>query len=83
MRTAREELQRRELNAQQFQALESHLAKMTLELDGMHSKTLELRVKAAILGNRLVRLDNPILLAKMESLADKLSKEMEGLPGPV
>ena len=76
MKSAREELQRRELNAQNFQSLESHLAKMHLETDSMRSKVLELRVKTAILGNRFVRLDNPILMAKTKDLAAKLADVM-------
>ena len=78
MKSAREELQRRELNAQTFQSLESHLAKMHLETDSMRSKALELRVKTAILGNRFVRLDNPILMAKTRDLAAKLAAVMDG-----
>lgn len=73
MKNAREELQRRELNAQNFQQLESHLANMNLELNNMHAKTLELRVKTAILGNRFVRLDNPIIMAKTKALAARLA----------
>ena len=75
---ARHELQRRELNAQNFQSLESHLAKMHLETDSMRSKLLELRVKTAILGNRFVRLDNPIIMAKTKELAAKLTAVMDG-----
>ena len=77
MKSARDELQRRELHAENFQSLESHLAKMHLETDGLRSKVLELRVKTAILGNRFIRLDNPILMAKTKELAAKLADMMD------
>lgn len=76
MQSARDELQRRELNADNFQSLDSHLERLKLDVESMHSKTLELRVKAAILSNRIVRLDNPIIMAKMDNLAEQLEQLM-------
>lgn len=76
MASARHELQQRELTAQKFQTLDSHLEGIKGELASMHLKTLELRVQTAILGNRFVRLDNPIIMAKLDDLAARLDKAM-------
>lgn len=72
MRSAREELCRSEEHAQLVQGIDARIDKMRLELEAMHFQTLELRVQAAIAGNRAVRLDNPIVAARMASLRESL-----------
>jgi hypothetical protein len=76
MACAREQLRRCEGNAKIYQSIDSHLEKLKLELDEMHVKTLALRVQTAINGNRLVRLDNPIVNSKMDSLQQQLEDMM-------
>lgn len=76
MASAREQLRRCEGNAKMYQGIDSQLEHLKLELDVMHAKTLALRVQTAINGNRLVRLDNPIVMAKMEALQQQLEDLM-------
>ena len=72
MHSAREELCKSEEHAQLVQGIDARIDKMRLELEAMHFQTLELRVQAAIAGNRAVRLDNPIIAARMASLHETL-----------
>jgi len=76
MASAREQLRRCEGNAKMYQGIDSHLELLKLELDEMHAKTLALRVQTAINGNRLIRLDNPIVMAKVDSLQRQLEDMM-------
>lgn len=70
---AREDLERRKLNAHLFQDLESRLATMKQEQEEMRSRVLGLKVQTAILGNRFIRLDSPLVMAKIERLEAKLA----------
>lgn len=58
------------------QEVEARLGQLQLELAEMQYKALELRVQAAVAANRLVRLDNPILLAKMDALRDAILEQI-------
>ena len=72
MRSARQELCKAEEYARLVQGIDARIDKMRLDLEAMHLQALELRVQAAIAGNRLVRLDNPVIAAKMASLHESL-----------
>ena len=63
-----------EAQIQGVQTIDTRLDRMQLELDEMHGKALELRVQAAIAANRLIRLDSPILFAKMDALKESLQQ---------
>ena len=47
---------------------------MLSEAQGMHDDVLELKVRAAILGNRITRLDNPITNCKLAQLNARASE---------
>jgi hypothetical protein len=54
---------------------------MLLEVDTMQDDVLEVRVRSAIAQNKLARLNNPIVVARIEtlsSLADRLLAEHLG-----
>jgi hypothetical protein len=53
---------------------------MLLHAEQMHDQAMALRVRVAIHGNRLARLDNPVLLDAFKSLkqrADELMAQEE------
>lgn len=68
MEAAKEELERAGQQAKAAQSVESRLAGIKGELNRMNQQLLEVRVQAAVASTRLVRLDNPILAARLESL---------------
>ncbi len=59
------------------QDLDSRLERMRLEAEEMQAKMLELRVQTAINANRLVRLDNPIVFSRLDTLQAELEALMQ------
>ena len=76
MRECEEDLKNHESSARLYNDMEARLAKTKQELDQMLTQTLELRVQTAISGNRLIRLDNPIVLSKLQSLHESMTSLM-------
>ena len=70
-------LRKTEETARLYNDMDSRLAKTKKELDEMLSQTLDLRVQTAICGNRLIRLDSPIVMSKLQSLCDSMTSMMK------
>ena len=47
---------------------------MLMDAQNMHDEVLELKVRTAVLGNRLVRLDNPITNQKLALLSSRAAE---------
>ena len=53
---------------------------MTLEAQRMTDQALELKVMAAIVGNRLTRLNNPVMAAKLQEMKRHARELLKNVP---